>query len=157
VDRGRRHDTRVAGAGDLGAVGRLLHRFNEEFDEPTPGPEFLAARVGLLLGEGDAVVLVAGGGPDGLAVLRFRRALWSAGLECYLAELYVVPALRRQGLGRALLEAALATARARGADTMEIGVDAPDTAARRLYERFGFSHRVGGPDGPVMYVYERDL
>jgi hypothetical protein len=29
--------------------------------------------------------------------------------------------------------------------------------ARALYERFGFSNREGRPDGPVMYVYEREL
>jgi hypothetical protein len=40
---------------------------------------------------------------------------------------------------------------------MEIGVDEPDLAARRLYESLGFTNRVGGAEGPVMYVYERDL
>jgi ribosomal protein S18 acetylase RimI-like enzyme len=55
------------------------------------------------------------------------------------------------------MQAALHEARARGADTMDIGVDEPDLAARRLYESMGFSHRTGGPDGPLMYVYEREL
>jgi hypothetical protein len=40
---------------------------------------------------------------------------------------------------------------------MDIGVDEPDQAARRLYESLGFSHRVGGAGGPVMFVYERAL
>ena len=40
-----------------------------------------------LLDGGDTLVLLAGDGPDGLAVLRFRAAIWSAGLENYLAEL----------------------------------------------------------------------
>jgi ribosomal protein S18 acetylase RimI-like enzyme len=53
------------------------------------------------------------------------------------------------------MDAALREAREWGADTMEIGVDEPDDAARRLYESLGFSNRAGGPDGPVMYVYER--
>jgi ribosomal protein S18 acetylase RimI-like enzyme len=102
------------------------------------------------------VVLLVGDGPDGLAVLRFRSALWSGGLECYLAELYVVPTRRGQGLGRALMEAALETARDRGADTMEIGVDEPDVAARGLYESLGFTNRVDGTEA-VMYFYEREL
>ena len=95
--------------------------------------------------------------PEGLAVLRFRPALWTSGLECYLAELYVIPSRRGQGRGRALMEAALREAKERGADTMDIGVDEPDLAARRLYESLGFTNRVGGSDGPLMYVYERDL
>ena len=86
-------------------------------------------------------------GPDGLAVLRFRGAIWSSGLECHLAELYVVPALRGQGLGRALMEAAMREARGRGADRMDIGVDEPDAVARRLYESLGFTNRTGGEDG----------
>ena len=138
-------------------LGRLLSEFNQEFDEPTPEPTVLTARLEQLLIDGDTAVLVGGDGPDGLAILRFRSALWSSGLECYLAELYVVPAGRGQGLGRALMEAALREAKRRGADTMDIGVDEPDVAARRLYESLGFTNRVGGDDGPLMYVYERDL
>src|SRR6185437_7454987 len=99
---------------------------------------------------------LAGDGPDGVAVLRFRPAIWSSGLECYLAELYVTPPERGRGLGRALMEAAVREARGEGADTMEIGVDEPDTAARRLYESLGFSNRERG-DGPLMFVYERQL
>jgi GNAT superfamily N-acetyltransferase len=74
-----------------------------------------------------------------------------------VAELYVVPARRGQGLGRALMEAALREAKRRGADTMDIGIDEPDVAARRLYASLGFINRVGGNDGPVIYLYERGL
>jgi len=151
------HLVRLAGLDDAGAVGRLLYDFNREFDEPTPAPTALADRMRQLLKNGDTLVLLAGDGPDGLAVLRFRAAIWSTGLECYLAELYVTPARRGQGLGRALMEAALREARKRGADTMDVGVDEPDLAARRLYESLGFTNRAGGADSPVMFVYEREL
>jgi ribosomal protein S18 acetylase RimI-like enzyme len=147
---------RLAAGADADAIGELLHAFNREFDEPTPAPAALAARMRQLLDGGDTLVLLGGDGPDGLAVLRFRPALWSAGLECYLAELYVAPARRGQGLGRELMRAALREARARGADSMDIGVDEPDLAARRLYESLGFTNRAGG-NGPLMYVYEREL
>jgi len=147
---------RLAGQDDADAIGRLLYAFNREFDEPAPEPPVLAQRVRQLLDGGDTLVLLAGDGPDGLAVLRFRAAIWSAGLECYLAELYVTPAQRGQGLGRGLMETALREARDRGADSMDIGVDEPDLAARKLYESLGFSNR-SGADGSVMYVYEREL
>jgi len=97
-----------------------------------------------------------GRGPDGLAVLRFRPAIWSAALECYLVELYVVPALRGRGLGRALMRAAIELARERGADRIELGSEETDVAARALYESLGFSNR-DGPGGPLMYFYEREL
>jgi GNAT superfamily N-acetyltransferase len=148
---------RIAGPDDYGAVGTLLHDFNHEFGDPAPPPAVLAGRIGLLAESDDTVVLVAGRPPRGLSVLRFRPAIFTSGLECYLAELYVVPDQRGRGLGRALMEASLRLARERGAHSMEIGVDEPDTAARRLYESLGFSNRTGGPDGPLMFFYERDL
>jgi ribosomal protein S18 acetylase RimI-like enzyme len=148
---------RRATADDAEAVGRLLDDFNREFDEPTPGPEALAERVRELLAGGDTVVLVGGAGPDGLAVLRFRLSIWTEGLECYLAELYVVPERRGQGLGRALMEEAMEVARGAGADYMDLGTSEDDTAARALYESLGFSNREGKPDGPLNYYYEREL
>ena len=139
------------------AIGRLLHDFNSEFDEPTPGPRKLAKRVGELLTEGQTMVLLGGTGPEGLAVLRFRPSIWTEGLECYLAELYVVPDRRGQGLGRALMEAAIALARREGADYMDLGTSDDDVAARALYESLGFSNREGKRDGPLSYYYEREL
>ena len=147
---------RRAGPEDAEAIGRLLHDFNTEYDDVTPGPARLAERVTELMRSGETAVLVGGAGPDGLAVLRLRPSIWSDALECYLAELYVVPARRGEGLGRALMDAAIDLARAEGADYMDLGTSEDDVAARALYERSGFSNREG-PGGPIMYVYEREL
>ena len=151
------HHVRIADSDDAAFIGRLLYDFNREFDEPAPAPAALAERLRQLMAGGETLVVLAGDGPDGLAVLRFRAAIWSSGLECYLAELYVRPTVRGQGVGRALMEAAMHEARLRGADTMDIGVDEPDLVARRLYESLGFTNRAGGAGGPLMYVYEREL
>lgn len=148
---------RRATAADVSTIGQLLHDFNREYDDPTPGPVVLADRIGRLLGSDETVILLGGPGPDGLAVLRFRPSFWSAGLECYLAELYVVPARRGQGLGRLLMESALDQARQLGADYMDLGTSEDDVAARALYESLGFTNREGGPGGPVNFCYERDL
>jgi ribosomal protein S18 acetylase RimI-like enzyme len=147
---------RRADVGDAEAIGRLLHDFNTEFGDPTPGADALAERVRQLL-DGDTKALLGGPGPDGIAVLRFRPALWTDALECYLAELYVVPERRGQGLGRALLEAAIELARDEGATHMDLGTSEDDVSARNLYESLGFSNREGKPDGPVNYFYEREL
>lgn len=152
-----RNSIRSADIADAGAIGRLLHAFNTEFDESTPGPGALADRVGQLLDGGDTKVLLGGSGPDGLAVLRFRPSIWTDALECYLAELYVAPERRGQGLGRALMEAAIELARSEGATYMDLGTSEDDVAARALYESLGFSNREGRPDGPVNYFYEREL
>lgn len=153
----REIQVRLATVEDAAAIARLLHDFNLEFTEPSPGPEALAETVRHLLAESEITVLLAGDGSDGLALLRFRPALWSKGLEAYLQELYVVPDLRGQGIGRALLERTLEIARERGADGIDLNTGETDTAARALYESMGFTNREGAPDGPSMLFYEREL
>ncbi len=148
---------RRAEVADAESIGQLLHDFNSEFDDPTPGPSALAERVRQLLAEGEITVLLGGVGPDGLVVLRFRPAIWTEALECYVAELYVVPDRRGHGLGRALMEAAIEFAHREGADHMDLGTSEEDVAARGLYESLGFSNREGKPDGPINYFYERAL
>jgi ribosomal protein S18 acetylase RimI-like enzyme len=69
----------------------------------------------------------------------------------------VVPDQRGHGLGRALMEAAMAEARQQGADYMDLGTSEDDVAARALYESLGFSRTEGRPDGPINYYYEREL
>jgi ribosomal protein S18 acetylase RimI-like enzyme len=150
-------DVRVATLDDAEVIGRLLHDFNVEYDEITPGPVVIAQRIHQLIASGDSAVLFVGDGPDGLAVMRFRPSLWITGLECYLAELYVVPHLRGQGRGRALLEAAMDFARERGAGYMELNTGEDDTAARGLYESLGFSNREGKADGASQLYYELEL
>lgn len=142
---------RRANLDDAPAIARLLHDFNREFDEPTPPVATLTHRMAHLLQQADTVVLLVGDSPDGFAVLRFRDAIWSSGLDGYLGELYVIPARRGNGLGRALVEAALQEACGRGADSMEIRVDEPDHVERHLDEPLGFTNRSGGDDGPLMY------
>ena len=142
---------------DAEAIGRLLHDFNTEYEDFTPGPEKIAGRVCELLAGGDTIVLLADEGPDGLAVLRFRRSIWIDALECYLAELYVVPDKRGRGIGRALMNEVLEVARAEGAGHIELNTSDDDVAARALYESLGFTNREGRPDGPVMRYYEREL
>jgi ribosomal protein S18 acetylase RimI-like enzyme len=148
---------RRATPGDAANVARLLHDFQAEYDEPSPGLEMLEERYSDLIRNKEMIVLLVGEGPDGFAQLRFRPWVYSAGLHSYLEELYVVPDLRGNGLGRALLEAAMDTARAEGAEQMELGTSEDDEAARKLYESAGFINREGGPDGPVMFFYEREL
>lgn len=148
---------RRAEIADAEAIGQLLHDFNSEFGDPTPGARAVAERVRKLLAEGEIAVLLAGAGPYGLAVLRFRPALWKEALDCYLEELYVVPDRRGEGLGRALMEAAIELARQQGAGDMHLATSEDDVAARALYESLGFSNLERRPDGPISYFYEREL
>lgn len=63
----------------------------------------------------------------------------TAGAECEILTLAVVPAARRQGVAGALLAAVLAHAAAAGASAVFLEVAASNRAARRLYARGGFA------------------
>lgn len=146
-------------ADGLGSAGRLLHDFNEEYDEPSPPPEVLAGLLRSRIADGNATVLLARDESRtavGVAVVRLQPSLWSDALEAYLAELYVVPARRGQGFGRELLTAVLTTSRKAGADYAFLITSEDDRLAQRAYEAAGF-RRTEGEDGPIMWAYERDL
>ena len=149
--------TRLATPDDAEIVARMLHDFNVEFDTPTPGVEFLVSRCRELIDAEETTIVLGGEPPLGLGVLFFRPSLWSQGFEVYLAELYVVPDRRGEGVGGAIMATAMELSRARGATDMQIGVDEPDVDTRRFYERLGFRHH--DPDDPSarMFFYEREL
>lgn len=142
---------------DADAIARLLHDFNLEYSEPTPPVGVLTQTIARLLEADEITVLLAGKGPDGISLFRFRPGIWSGGAETYLQELYVVPPLRGRGIGRALLEATIEVAQNRGADGIDLNTGETDTAARALYESMGFTNREGSPDGPSMLFYEREI
>lgn len=87
---------------------------------------------------GEVVMLVAdvGGWPVAQAWLDLTRR--AAAGACFVWALRVVPRLRGAGLGTLLLDAAEREARARGFVALELGVEARNLGARRLYERRGF-------------------
>jgi ribosomal protein S18 acetylase RimI-like enzyme len=147
---------REAGVEDAAAIARLLHDFNSEYEMETPPVAELTRHATRMLREGEMTVLLAGEGPDGLALLRFRPSVWTEQQEAYLQELYVVPQLRGRGIGLALMEAVLHTCRERDAAWVELNTGETDVAARALYEKLGFTNEEG-PQGATMLYYEREL
>ena len=65
---------------------------------------------------------------------------------CELRKMYFLPELRGAGLGKALLERCLATARELGYHTCYLETLTGMRAARKLYEQLGFQ-RLAGPMG----------
>ena len=148
---------RRATPSDAADVARLLDGFNREYNTFTPGVEVLTERAARMIESGEIVVLLAGDGPEGLAQVQFRASIWAKAPDAYLAELYVVRERRGDGLGRALLEAAIELGREAGAAVIDLNTSDDDLAAIGLYESSGFTNREGGPDGPRMRYYERAL
>jgi GNAT superfamily N-acetyltransferase len=76
--------------------------------------------------------------PIGVAYLSFGVILERGGTAMVLEELYVVPELRGQEIGTALLRAALDIARARGCRSVELEIERSHARAANLYARAGF-------------------
>jgi ribosomal protein S18 acetylase RimI-like enzyme len=84
-----------------------------------------------------------------VALIHPQRAKLRHGAE--IAGMFVAPAQRRHGVGLALLRAAIDHARSLdGVRQVKLGVNATNTAARRLYESAGFLPYGLEPD--ALYV-----
>ena len=57
----------------------------------------------------------------------------------FLSQLYTDPAMTGRGLGAALVEWAIAEARAWNADALQLSVFSENFGAQRFYQRYGFS------------------
>jgi ribosomal protein S18 acetylase RimI-like enzyme len=71
-------------------------------------------------------------------VLRYRFGIWRAGVDCLVEDVFVIEDARGSGLGRALMDAAIARARERGARRMELDTSDRNAPAIALYESLGF-------------------
>lgn len=142
---------------DAPLIAHMLHDFNTEFSEPTPGTEILTRRVLAFIGSGEMVYLLGGEGPDGFAQVSFRPSIWADELVGYLEELYVVPDRRGNGIGRAIMDAVLELGRERGAAGMEVVTGEDDTAARALYESLGFENEIEGQQNARSLFYELEF
>jgi ribosomal protein S18 acetylase RimI-like enzyme len=145
---------RQATSQDAPLIARMLHDFNTEFSEPTPGTEVLSRRVLAFIESGAMTYLLGGSGPDGFAQLSFRPSVWADEPVGYLEELYVVPGRRGQGVGREIMNAVLELACERGAAGMEVVTGEDDTAARSLYESLGFANEIEGEKNARALFYE---
>ena len=148
-----RWPVRLATVADADEVAHLLDDFNTEFDAPTPGVDVLAARLRVLLAGEATVVIVAGSPAVAVAVVTVRPNVWCAGGVALLDELYVVPSLRGNGIGAAMVAELLSLARHRAVDLVEINVDEGDVDARRFYERHGFTSTEPGSSERAIYYY----
>jgi GNAT superfamily N-acetyltransferase len=148
---------RLAQPQDADAVTRLMLAFRDHLELSGPTDAEMRAGVERLLGDRDTEFLLAApdddGAPDaGVAQLRFRFGVWRAGGDCLLEDLYVDESARGTGLGRALVEATLERARARGCRRVELDTNERNDAALRLYGSFGFSATANAYGGRDLYL-----
>ncbi len=132
--------TRRAGPGDLDLLVPLFDDYRQFYgqpSQPTVCRDFLRAR----FERGESVVFLAESGEDAVGFVQLYPLFSSVRVRpvWLLNDLYVVPAQRGIGAGRALLDAASAHARSSGAAYLMLETTADNTYAQALYERYGYS------------------
>jgi len=148
---------RRANPEDATVIARMLHDFNEEFGEPSPGADVLEPRVRRFIEEDTKMYLLVGEDPFGFAQMDFVASVWADEPVGHLDELYIRPDRRGKGAGRELMTAILDDARRRGVAGLEVVTGEDDTAARGLYESVGFANQIEGADNSRSLFYELDF
>ncbi len=120
-----------------------MAEFRDWLGREAPGDGDLRDSVDRLVAEPDTEYLLGVGpgasGVEGVCQLRYRYGLWHSAEDCWLEDLFVRRSARGAGLGRALVEAAVERARARGCGRVDLDAASDNHAALALYERVGFS------------------
>jgi GNAT superfamily N-acetyltransferase len=83
----------------------------------------------------EAMVAEHAGALVGFVHIIFHRNTVMMGPTCYLQDLFAAPTLRGKGVGRALIEAAAARAKAAGASRLYWQTQEGNATARLLYDR----------------------
>jgi GNAT superfamily N-acetyltransferase len=125
-------------AGDKAEWRRMWTGYLEFYKTSVP-EEVYASTFARLLGDDPqdfhGLIAEQGGKPVGLTHYLFHRHCWRIENVIYLQDLYVDPAARGTGAGRALIEAVYAAADAAGCPTVYWLTQDFNEAGRRLYDR----------------------
>jgi ribosomal protein S18 acetylase RimI-like enzyme len=138
VGRERDLEVRVASADEAEDVARLLGGFRDYYGEELPAQKIVLATVRRLDGDPDTEFLLAGDPACGFAQLRFRLSAWTGTDDAWLEDVFVEPDARGRGVGRALAEACVERARARGCKRIQLDANERNAAALALYRSLGF-------------------
>jgi GNAT superfamily N-acetyltransferase len=138
---------RPARAGDEPAWRELWAGYCEYYEVEVP-EDVTAQTWRRLLAEGGHECLVAerAGEVVGFANYLLHPSTWSTRARCYLEDLFVAPAARGAGAGRALIEALRERAREHGWREVYWHTEGENVRARGLYDSFVEA------DGFVRYV-----
>jgi len=151
---------RPAGSDDLPALLRLFRGFMDYLGDPSPPDAELAGAITPVFSDARAEILIAedaAGLPVGYAHLRYYHSVWMAGPECFLEDIFVFEERREKGIGRVMLEAIFARARARGCRRLRLDTNEGNTRGSHLYEATGFACTRDSYDGSRQLYYTKYL
>lgn len=137
---GSRVSVRRAQPADLQNLLQLLAEIMEHHGWTPPAPGRLRTVLEKALSNESHLFLLAEtqGRPVGMCALIFTISTWSAAEVAEVQDVLVTHSHRRAGVGRALLEAAVETARKRDCARIWLDVETWNLEAHSFYRRLGF-------------------
>ena len=132
---------RLAHEGDLEALVRLAAAFREHLQQFMPSDADFRTAIALLLKDAGTEFVLACRGEGtslGYVQLRYRYSAWTSALSAELEDVFVIREARRQGVGRRLVEFAIARAVAWGCRTAGLNTNERNAQALALYRELGF-------------------
>ena len=131
---------RLATRNDIPLLVELMHEFYAESHVRLDRHGASATFAELLAdpARGAVWLLTAGSEAAGYVVLTVGFSMEYGGRDAFVDDLFVRPAFRRQGFGRAALATLLAECERRGVRAVHLEVGRDNPAAKALYGRFGF-------------------
>ncbi|CAN5787526.1 N/A [soil metagenome] len=131
---------RIATAKDEHSLVGMVVDFRNHLERQTPTDSQFQESIRLLLASEDAEFIIASieHRAVGYVLQRYRHSMWAAGQEMTIEDLFVDPAGRKQGTGKALIQFALARAREVGCSFACLDTNEFNIASTKIYTELGF-------------------
>ncbi|HEX6291716.1 MAG TPA: GNAT family N-acetyltransferase [Herpetosiphonaceae bacterium] len=131
---------------DAPRLAPLIHALAREEGAEPADVEEIATIVGALLqsGASDFLLATADDEPIGCMQIAYRLSTWEAQPYAYVEDFYLSPKARARGVGTKMMDYALQRAEGQRCNRIMLDVRRANTAAQRLYARFGFTDAESG-------------
>jgi GNAT superfamily N-acetyltransferase len=134
---------RLAGPDDLDRLMPMVEAFHREMGISTDPADREEALLPLLKGSPFGMIYLVGldRAPMGYAIVTISWAVEFGGMDAFLDEFWVRPAVRGRGIGTDILTRLPQALGEHGIKAIHLEVDRADEASRRLYNRAKFEDR----------------
>lgn len=128
---------------NLDQILRLVEAFHTEADITLSDEDRRAGLLPLLQGIPHGAIYLIGPAraPVGYVVITFGWSVEFGGMDAFVDELFIRPAVRGRGMGSDVMLALPRALSEAGVRAFHLEVDRDDEKAQRLYQRAGFSAR----------------
>ena len=131
----------IASSHDLDHLVGMAIAFRNHLERGAPTDEQFRDSISRLLASDDAefCLALADQQPIGYVLQRFRFSMWAGGLEATLEDLFIAPAQRQKGIGKQLIEFAVARAQTKGCLSVCLDTNENNVASTKIYTDLGFN------------------